>query len=262
METPELFDTHCHLNTRDLRDDADEAWARAQEAGVRNAVVIGIDVENATDGVQFAREREGLWAAVGIHPCHVHEAAPGDFDRVRELSREEGVVAIGESGLDLYHDPSTLPIQQEMLRAHADLALEVDKPLVLHVREAFPALREGLEPYKDSGLKAILHCFGGEPEDLDPWVERGFHVSIAGIVTYKKAENVRAAARLVPDDQLLVETDAPWLAPAPHRGKRNEPAYVAHTARRLAEVREMSFEDLARLTTANARRLFGLPAAS
>lgn len=252
------FDTHCHLTLGELAPEGAEAWARAIAAGVPFGLVVGIDAPTSRGVVEFVEGREGLFASVGLHPNDCVSAGPDEFRVIEELSLHPKVVAIGETGLDFYRDTSPREVQEASLRWHAELALRCNKPLVLHIREAYAATAAVLEPFIPRGLRAVLHCFGGNPEDLEPFVAWGFYVSISGIVTYPKADNVRAAAKLVPLDRLLIETDAPWLAPAPFRGKRNEPAYVVHTAAKLAEVRGLTPAAMAELTTANARRFFAL----
>lgn len=253
-----LFDTHCHLTLGDLAADGAEAWLRARGVGVEEALVVGIDAATSQKVVEFAAQHHGIWAAVGIHPNETASATAADFALIRTLAAQERVRAIGETGLDFYRDASEQPVQEQSLRWHAELALELNKPLVLHIRDAHAAAATVLESFVPRGLRALLHCFGGQPADLHPFLEWGFSVSFSGIITYPKGDNVRAAAREVPIGQCLVETDAPWLAPVPLRGKRNEPAFVVHTARELARVKGLSEADCFRHTTQNARRFFGL----
>lgn len=254
-----LIDTHTHLLMRELGEDPAAAAARACESGVTGMISIGIDRESSRATVALARELEGVWAAVGIHPNETANAADADWNALREMAGAPEVVAIGESGIDLYRDRSSLEVQRRWLERHAELALEVELPLVLHVRDGFGPVRETLPPFVERGLRGVMHCFGGGPEDLQPFVDWGFLISFAGNLTYKSAEPLREAAALVPRGQCAVETDAPFLAPVPKRGKPNEPAYVVHTARKLAEIWGVSFEEAAARTTDNARRFFKLP---
>ncbi len=253
-----LFDTHCHLTYDALADDPAGAWQRARAAGVEEAVVVAIDAPSAPRVLDFVASQEGLWAAVGIHPNHVAEAQDGDLARVAELARHEKVVAIGESGLDSYWDRAPLSLQEEFLDRHVDLAFECDLPLILHIRDEYPRAAARLERAAADGLRGVVHCFAGDEEEVVPFVEWGWPVSFSGILTYPRAGNVRAAARVTPLEQCLVETDSPWLTPRGHGKVANEPAFVATTARKLAEVKEVSFEELAVVTTANARRVFVL----
>lgn len=260
--TPALVDTHCHLYLGDLTEQADAAWARARASGVVQAVVPAVDVASSQAIVGFVARRDGLFGAVGIHPNET-AAAPADWDRVVDAlvarAKETKLVALGETGLDCFRDRAPLATQRAALERHCDLALKHDLPVILHVRQAFREAAETLAPFAARGLRAVMHCFDGGPADLEPFVGWGFYVSFSGIVTYPKRDDLRAAAPLVPRDRLLVETDAPFLTPVPKRGTTNEPAFVQFTAQKLAEVVKLPFEELAALTTANARRLFRLP---
>ena len=253
---PLLVDTHCHLTYPEL---GKAAWKRALEAGVTRAVVIGIDLENCRQALDFVAGEDGLYCALGIHPNATAAAKEGDFEAIAELCRKPDVVAIGESGLDAYWQDAPLNVQAEFLDRHAELALELDLPLVLHIRDAYPAAEQQLEKWAGKGLRGVIHCFGGQEEEVVPFVEWGWPISFSGILTYKKAENIRAAALRVPLEQCLVETDAPYLPPSPHRGKTNEPAFVRHTAEMLAEVKGVAAREIARITSENAERVFRLP---
>jgi TatD DNase family protein len=254
-----LVDTHCHLDLGELGADADAAWERALAGGVVQAVVPAIDSDSAHRVVAFVAGRDGLFGAVGIHPNETAELAPGWDGPIAELAARPKVVAIGETGLDTYRDRAPLAAQETALARHCEIALARDLPVILHVRQAFREAAQTLAPFVPRGLRAVLHCFDGGPADLEPFVGWGFYVSFSGLVTFPKRDDVRAAARLVARDRMVVETDAPFLAPVPRRGTMNEPANVVHTARRLAEAVGLPFEELAAQTTANARRLFRLP---
>ncbi len=253
-----LVDTHCHLTLEQLGEDPDRYWARAQRAGVVQAIVIGIDAKTSADAVSYVESREGLFAAVGIHPNEAGTASEGDFSAIRELAQHPKVVAIGESGLDTFWDRSTAEDQEYWLARHVELAIEIDLPLVLHIRGAYPRAAELLKDSAERGLRGVVHCFAGTGEEVLPFVEWGWPVSFSGILTYGKADNVRDGAINTPLEQCLVETDSPWLTPAGRRGEVNEPAFVVHVAKRLAKVKGVSLEEVARVTTANARRVFGL----
>lgn len=259
MASP-LVDTHCHLVLGELEAQADAAWGRARSTGVVQAVVPAVDAPSSEAVVAFVAAREGLFGAVGIHPNETAGAAPDWRERIEALLGRPKVVALGETGLDCYRERDALPVQQASLAHHCELALARDLPVILHARQAFPPLRETLAPFAAKGLRAVLHCFDGGPADLHPFVEWGFYVSFSGILTYPKRDDLRAAARDVPRERLLVETDAPFLAPVPKRGTTNEPAFVHYTAQKLAECVGLPFEQLAAVTTENARRLFRLPA--
>lgn len=253
-----LVDTHCHLTYGELAEDPERAWQRAREAGVERAIVIGIDAASSPRMLKFVEAHDDLDAVVGIHPNEVGEAAPGDMAEITALAEHPKVVAIGESGLDAYWDRSPLALQQSYLERHIELAMRMDLPLVLHIRAAYPLAAEILEPHARDGLRGVIHCFGGAGHEADPFIDWGWPISFSGILTYGGARNIREAARRTPLSQCLVETDAPWLTPAPHRGQPNEPAFVVATARRLARVKGVSFDQISSITSANARRIFAL----
>ena len=259
MTLPGLVDTHCHLTLGALAEQAAEAWQRARQNGVVQAVVIGIDGETSRQALEFVTDRNGLSASVGIHPNSTAKVTSDEFDNIVALADAPDVVAIGETGVDLYRRHSDLATQRRSLEQHAELALEKDLPLVLHIRDAYAEAAEILEPYAARGVRAVVHCFTGRPENLSPYLEWGFCIAFGGVLTYPNAPEVREAAARVPLGQCLVETDAPWLAPVPHRGKINEPAYVVHTAAELARIHGVTDEEMAQRTSANARRLFRLP---
>lgn len=256
-----LVDTHCHLTLGELEAQADAAWGRARAAGVVQAVVPAVDGATSAAIARFVATRPDLYGAVGVHPNETAAAAPDWSEQIEALLGAPKIVALGETGLDCYRDRAALDVQRASLVRHCELALARDLPVILHVRQAFAPAAETLAPFAAQGLRAVMHCFDGGPAELHPFVEWGFYVSFSGILTYPKRDDLRAAAREVPAAQLLVETDAPFLAPVPRRGLTNEPAFVRHTALKLAEVRGVPFDELAAATTANARRLFGLPSA-
>jgi TatD DNase family protein len=257
---PELIDTHCHLTLGELAPVSDEAWARARAAGVTAAVVIGIDAATSEAAVSWVEGRAGLYASVGIHPNGTAQAKDRDLDAIRELAAHPRVVALGETGLDTYWKDSPLDVQRKSLHEHAELALDLDLPIVLHLRDAFPQAIEALTPLAARGLRAVVHCFSGTERDIHPFIDWGWPLSFSGIISYAKADDVRRAAAATPLDLCLVETDSPWLTPAPYRGKKmNEPAFVVQVAEALAAAKGLPFEDVAAATTANARRFFRLP---
>jgi TatD DNase family protein len=253
-----LVDSHCHLDDEKFAADFDAVVERARAAGVERMMAIGTgngppDLEVA---VRLAAERECFYATVGVHPHDASKATAESFDRLRELAANPKVLAIGEIGLDYHYDFSPRDVQQQVFREQLRLAKSAGKPVVIHTREAWSDTLRLIDEGKPAAV--IMHCFTGGAEDARQCVERGFYLSFGGVLTFPKAENVREAARLVPADRLLVETDAPYLAPVPHRGKRNEPAFLVDTVRRLAEVRGVAFEEIASLTTSNFERLFEL----
>jgi TatD DNase family protein len=254
-----IVDSHCHLDGKVFDSDREEVIQRAIDAGVDRMLAIGTgdgppDLEPA---IRLADRYPAFLATVGVHP---HEASKYDdrtSDRLRELLRHPKVIALGEIGLDYHYDFSPRDVQKRVFIEQMAVAREAQVPIVIHTREAWDdtfALLE--EHWKPSGLGGIMHCFTGSPAELERTVALGFHLAFGGVVTYPKAVEVHESARIAPIDRLLVETDSPYLAPIPKRGKRNEPSYVVSTARRIAELRSTSLEEIARATTANFERLF------
>jgi TatD DNase family protein len=256
-----LVDSHCHLDDERFNADREAAVERALVAGVETIMTIGTgdgppDLEV---GVRLAERFSSVWATVGVHPHNAAKATPDCLPRLAKLARHPRVLAIGEIGLDYHYDFAPREVQRAVFRDQLALAREAAKPIVIHTREAWADTLALLgEHWPAGGPGGIMHCFSGGPEEARLCLDLGFHLSFGGIVTFPKALAVQEAARMTPLDRLLVETDAPYLAPVPHRGKRNEPAFVTHTARRLAELRGESVEAIAAATTANFRSLTDL----
>lgn len=254
-----LVDSHCHLDDRQFDQDREQVIERARAAGVAAMLAIGSgdgppDLESA---IRLAEGHPTIWATAGVHP---HDAAKADertYARLRELFTHPKVLAAGEIGLDYHYNFSPPEVQRNVFERQLELAREARKPVIIHTREAWrDTLAILRRRWAGCGVPCVMHCFSGGPEEAHECLELGFYLSFAGVVTFPKAVRVQAAARLAPLDRLLVETDAPYLAPVPHRGRRNEPAYVVHTAARLAELREEPVETLAETTTANFYRIF------
>ena len=257
---PVLVDTHAHLQDTALSQDLPGVLARAYEAGVVQIIAIGVTADDSKAVVEFARLHPGVvFAAVGVQPNYVAEAHDGDWEQVVKRADAPGVVALGETGLDRYWDHSPFPVQQDWFDRHLSLALERDLPVVIHCRDCERDIIDQLSRLSKP-VRGVLHSFTGTWDDAQAFLELGLHVSFAGMATFpnRKLDPLRAVAARIPLDRLLVETDSPYLSPHPFRGKPNEPARVAFTARRIAEERGISFEVLARATTDNARRLFAL----
>jgi len=255
-----LIDTHCHLDAEAFRSDIDEVLQRALDNGVQQVLTIGITVSTSEAAVVLANRYVQISAVVGIQPNYAQEAVAGDWERIVELAAHPQVVAIGETGLDRYWDFAPLEIQQDYFRRHLQLSRQIGKPFVVHCRNAEADVLTMLkEDYKNGPLKGVMHSYCGDAEMAAECVDMGMHISFAGMVTFRKNDDLRNVAASVPLDRLLIETDAPYLAPHPNRGKRNEPAWVRHTADCLAAVHQVSESQLALATTANAIRLFSLP---
>ena len=257
-----LVDTHCHLDEAAFDPDRSETIARARDAGVAAMLSIGIDVATSEAAVALASEHDDVFAVVGVQPNYVTQVYDDAKDRIRSLATQDKVVAIGETGLDLYWDYAPLEEQQPWFDWHLDLAREVGKPFIVHCRDAEEQVVEQLRRYAGGqSLSGVMHSFCGSRETAAACLEMGLHLSFSGMLTYKRNDELRQIAAEAPADRVLVETDAPYLAPVPKRGKRNEPALVAHTAAVLAECRGLTADEAEALTTANAAALFGLPIA-
>jgi TatD DNase family protein len=255
-----FVDTHAHLFDDRFRSDLPAVLERAEAAGIERAICIGIDHGSSVESVRLANQFALLAAAVGIQPNHAAEAQPGDWDAIVKLAeRESRVVAIGETGLDRYWDRTPFAVQEDYFARHMDLARRLGKPFVIHCREAEADVVRMLRSEFDrhGPIRAVMHSFSGDLATAQACLEMGLYISFAGMVTYKTGQSLRDVARVVPLDRLLVETDCPYLAPVPHRGQRNEPAYVAYTAACLAEVKDLALETVGSATTRNANQLFG-----
>jgi TatD DNase family protein len=252
-----LIDSHCHL---DYYTEAErpEVLARAAAAGVAEMVTIGTTLAQSQRLPAIAEAQPNLWCTVGVHPHHAAEAPVPSPEDVAAMTAHPRVIGIGESGLDYFYDRSPRDVQQAGFRAHIRAARLAGLPLAIHARDADGDIAAILQDERDTGgnFSFLLHCFSSSRALAEAAVAMGGHVSFSGILTFPKSHELREIARDLPADRLLVETDAPYLAPVPFRGKRNEPAYVTHTARVLAEVRGLEPAALADLTTTNFRRLF------
>jgi TatD DNase family protein len=251
------IDTHAHLEMEAFDGDREAVLARAAEAGLTAIVTVGTMLADCEKAVALTRLYKPVYAGVGIHPHEVKDIDTATYDALRVLARQAKVVAIGEIGLDFFYDLSPREVQLRTFQEQLYLAEKLDLPVIIHDREAHAEILNILRPRKGR-LRGVLHCFSGDWAMACECLDLGFHLSVAGPVTYRKADQLRAVAREIPLERLLIETDAPYLAPLPYRGKRNEPAYIMETARYIAEIRGIPVDELERQTTANARRLFGI----
>jgi len=257
MET--LFDTHCHIDDPRFDEDRAEALARMAENGIHQAVIVGSDMPSSQSAVEFAKAHEGFYAAVGVHPHEAKTFKMDDLDTIDQwFKNEPKVVALGEIGLDYYYDLSPREVQREVFMTQLNWAYENDKPVIFHIRDAHGDILDLLRSRKGKLPSGIIHCFSGSWECAKEYMKMGFYISFAGPVTFKKAPSLWETAMNMPLDRMLVETDSPYLTPVPFRGKRNEPAYVRFVAEKLAELRQIPVEEVRRITTENARRVYRL----
>ncbi|MFI5288873.1 MAG: TatD family hydrolase [Polyangia bacterium] len=261
-ERPSLIDSHCHLEAKDFGDEREAVIERARAAGVDELICVGSgsSLDEVQNAVALAESHPRIWAAIGIHPHEVARMPEGALAEIERLATSHPrVVAVGETGLDYHYDYSPRETQREALRAFIAIARRANKPLSFHLRDAHDDARRIFAEERVDEVGGVIHCFTGTLADAQAYVALGLHVSFSGVLTFKSAEAVREAAAWIPLERLLVETDCPYLAPVPLRGKRNEPAFVVHTAARLAELKGLPVEELARIASANTRRLFRLP---
>jgi TatD DNase family protein len=256
-----LIDSHAHLDSEDYTGDLDAVVSRARAAGLERIVCIGLWRAPGSFGnaLELAASEPGFFSATaGVHPHECARVPEEDWRRLEDLSCDPRIVGIGETGLDFHYDHSPRPVQEASFRRSLAVARNCEKPVVVHVREADDAC---LRILREEGVPAaggVIHCFTGDARAARAYLDLGLFISVAGVVTFKAADAIREAVKIVPADRLLVETDCPFLAPVPHRGKRNEPAFVVETVKKVAEIRGTSLEEIALATTANVKRLFRL----
>ena len=252
-----LIDSHCHLDYLAKDNDVEALIARARDAGVGGIVTISTKLSTFPEILSIAQDHEGLWCSVGVHPHHADEEGLDDPAPLIERTADPSVIGIGETGLDYFYDNAPREDQQRSFRAHIAASRETGLPLIVHTRDADAdtiAILE--EEYAKGAFPGLIHCFTAGPELAQAVLEIGFYISVSGIVTFKRSDDLRATLRDVPLDRLLVETDAPFLAPVPHRGKTNEPSFVSHTANALAELKGVGAAELERITTENFFKVF------
>ena len=255
-----LIDSHAHIQGSEFASDIEKVVQRAKDAGVERIIVVGGagDLSSNHAAVEGAKRFPGLFATVGMHPHDAKEVSETDLAELRELAQDSKVVAIGETGLDFYYDHSPRTIQVETFRRFIQMAHETSLPLVVHDREAHQEIADLLGSEGGGDLRGVIHCFTGDYNAAREFLDLGLYLSFSGIITFKNADSLRDVVRKMPMDRLLVETDSPYLAPVPHRGKRNEPAFVCLVAATVARVRGVPLEEVACATSLNAQGLFGI----
>ena len=249
-----LFDTHAHLNDNRFDGQRDEIIRSLASNGVGAYCEIGYDIESSKEAVSLCENYDYVYAAAGVHPHDTDSLCEKDMDILKELCAHKKVVALGEIGLDYYYDNSKRENQRYWFDRQLSLAEELDIPITVHTRDAMADTIDILKCHKNAG--GIIHCYSGSKESAKILLDMGYYISFAGPLTFKNASTAIEVAKYVPSDRMLIETDSPYLSPVPYRGKRNEPAYVAEVAKRLSEIRELSFEEIARITYENAKRVY------
>ncbi|MBX9955016.1 TatD family hydrolase [Peribacillus simplex] len=253
-----LFDTHVHVNAEQFNEDLEDVIERAKEAGVDNMVVVGFDRPTIIRAMELIETYDFMYAAVGWHPVDAIDMTEDDLQWIEELSNHPKVVAIGEMGLDYHWDKSPKDVQMEVFRKQIRLAKKVGLPIIIHNREATADIVNILKEEEASRVGGIMHCFSGSAETALECINMNFYISLGGPVTFKNAKKPKEVAAAVPLDCLLIETDCPYLAPHPYRGKRNEPSYVKLVAEQIAEIKQLTIEEVSQATTENAKKLFGI----
>lgn len=251
-----LFDTHAHLNAEQFAEDQTKVIRRAKENGVSRIVNIGFNRETIPTSMALAEQYDFIYSAVGWHPQDAKDMREEDYDWLRELSRHEKVVAIGEIGLDYYWDTSPKDVQKVVFRRQIQLAKELGLPIIIHNRDAHQDVVDILREENAAEVGGVMHCFSGSLEMARECIDMNFYISLGGPVTFKNAKKPKEVATEIPIERLLIETDCPYLTPEPYRGKRNESGYVRYVAEAIAELRGLSVEELAEQTTNNAKKLF------
>ncbi len=253
-----LIDTHAHLDFPEFSGNLPSFLHRAAQAGVHGIITIGVDLSSSERAVALAEAHREVYATVGIHPHDAFAMDTGALDRLKALGSSPKVVAVGEAGLDFFRNYRPVPVQRNCFRTQLELAVQVQLPMVFHIRDAFDDFFEMISPFVKELKGGVLHCFSGDWTVARRCLDMDFFLSVPGVVTYPKALALHDVVRKAPLDRLLLETDAPYLTPVPHRGKTNEPSYVLYTAQKVAQLRGVPFDEVALATTRNACAVFGL----
>ena len=252
-----LVDTHSHIDLADYTD-LDETISNAAKFGVKKIIVPSVDKNSFDKIIEISNKYENVYCALGIHPTEAQNSKDEDFERVLELSSNPKVVSIGECGLDYYWDKTYIEDQKRVFLQQIEIAKDLKKALIVHDREAHKDCFDILTQNVKDEIPVIMHCFSGSLEFAQECIKKGFYIALGGVVTFKNAKKVHEIAKTIPLESLLLETDAPYLTPEPYRGKRNEPAYVKFVAEKIAELRGITLDEVAQITTQNARKVFGI----
>lgn len=256
----ELIDTHAHLTFGQMETDIEAVLHRSIAAGVTSWITIGTDRSQNQKALALAAEHENMYAGLGFHPHEAKDASPDELEFLKELCGHDKVVAVGETGLDYHYDHSPRNTQQEVFQNQLRIAAETALPVIVHTREAFDETMDILDDFAGKLKNVVIHCYGGTEQQTELVLDRGYHVSFTGTVTFKRNTELRRVAKMIPLDRLMVETDCPYISPEPLRNKRpNEPAFLVHTAKKLAEVHEIQPHDFAKAITETSKKFFNMP---
>ncbi|TJX68173.1 TatD family deoxyribonuclease [Soehngenia saccharolytica] len=253
-----FIDSHTHLDDERFDSDRDLVIKNLKANEIDLVVNIGADIASSISTMNLAKTHENIYAAVGVHPHSVSELVGVGLDEIENLARQDKAVAIGEIGLDYYYENSPKNLQKEYFIEQIRLAKKLDLPIVIHSREAVKDTLDIIKSEKSSNLRGVMHCFSSSVEIAKEYIKLGFYIAIGGVVTFKNARVTKEVAQFIPLENLLIETDCPYLAPEPFRGKRNEPKYIKYTAEEIAKIKEIDLEEIAYSTSANAKKLFGI----
>ena len=254
-----LIDSHAHLDMEKFDSDRDQIIDRALSVDVKQIITVGIDIKSSIRAVKLAKSYSSIFASVGIHPHNADNTDKNDLKQIPLIATQEKIVAIGETGLDFFRNRSSRQKQVELFKQQLDIAISLDLPIVIHDREAHEEILKILLSFNRNGFKGVIHCFSGDYNLAKTFIDMGYYISIPGTVTFKNASQIQDVAVRVPLNRMLLETDAPFLAPVPYRGKRSEPCHVIHTAQKVAKLRGISFEEVAMQTSKNTCQLFSIP---
>ena len=254
-----LIDTHAHLTFEELENQIDDVLARSVEVGVTRWITVGTDKDQNEKVLSLASRHENMWAGLGYHPHYANDITDADMELLKKQLAGDCIVAVGECGLDYHYMNSVAETQQRLFRQHLDIATELQMPVIIHTREAFEDTMEILDEYAGKLKNVVIHCYGGDAEQTQAVLNRGFYISFTGTVTFKRSEALREVAKMIPLDRLMIETDCPYISPHPVRNIRpNEPALLIHTAQCLADLHGVSIEDFAQIVTKTSEQFFSL----
>lgn len=254
-----LIDSHAHLDDKKFDLDRDMIIENLKNNGIESVINVGADLKSSRSTVELAKKYENIYAVIGVHPHSATQLDDRAIDTLRDLAKEEKVIAIGEIGLDFYYDNSPRDVQRSAFKAQIELAKKLKLPLVIHSREADGETFDILKEAQDGDLKVLLHCYSGSAELALRYLELGFYLSLGGPVTFKNARVPKEVAEIVPLDRLVIETDSPYLTPEPYRGKRNEPMFVKYVAKQIAEIKNITIEEVIKATNENTKMFFNIP---